>query len=161
MRVRIIFCLRYRVGYSLLMCCGTCCFCLSVRLSVTSRSLTKTAKRRITKTTPRGLSFFRCRKSRQKLIGVTANGGAKCRCCVVKCRRGSCILTTFDANRCQLSSVARLSHWASTLFVCSTFAVMQRVARVCQRLLILVTAAKEVMFSSLFVCLLATLCKNF
>jgi len=26
-------------------------------------------------------------------------------------------------KRCQLSSVARLSHWAST-FVCSTFAVM-------------------------------------
>jgi len=35
-------------------------------------------------------------------------------------------LVTFDATRCQLSSVASLSHWASTLLVCSTFAVIQR-----------------------------------
>jgi len=40
-------------------------------------------------------------------------------------------LATFDAKRCQLSSVASLSHWASTLFVSSTFDVMQCVARVC------------------------------
>jgi len=46
-------------------------------------------------------------------------------------------MATFDAKRCQLSLVASLSHWAST-FVCSTFAVMQQVARVCQRQLILV-----------------------
>jgi len=29
-------------------------------------------------------------------------------------------LATLDVKRCQLSSVASLSHWASTLFVCST-----------------------------------------
>ena len=46
-------------------------------------------------------------------------------------------LATFDAKSYQLRSVASLSRWASTLFVCSTFAVLQRVARVCQRQLIL------------------------
>ena len=40
---------------------------------------------------------------------------------------------------CQLSLVADLSHWAST-FVCSTFAVMQHIAWVRQRRLILVCA---------------------
>jgi len=35
-------------------------------------------------------------------------------------------------KRCQLSSVASLSYWAST-FVCSMFAMMQRVAQVRQR----------------------------
>jgi len=53
------------------------------------------------------------------------------------CRCSSWKLT-FDAKRCPLSSVASLSHWASTLFVCCTFAVMQRVVRICQRQLILV-----------------------
>jgi len=33
--------------------------------------------------------------------------------------------------------VASLSHWVSTLLVCSTFAVIQRVARVCQWQLVL------------------------
>jgi len=45
---------------------------------------------------------------------------------------------------CQLSSVGILSHWASTLFVCSTFAVMQRVARVCPRQLILVRITRQI-----------------
>ena len=40
----------------------------------------------------------------------------------VKCRCGSWKLATFDAKRCQLSSVASLSHSASTLRVCSMFA---------------------------------------
>jgi len=44
--------------------------------------------------------------------------------------------STRSAVNCSL--VPSLSQWASTLFVCSTFAVMQRVARVCQRQLILV-----------------------
>jgi len=52
--------------------------------------------------------------------------------------RYSCKWATFDANCCQLSSVASLSHRASTLFVRSTFALIQRVAQVCQRQLILV-----------------------
>jgi len=42
-------------------------------------------------------------------------------------------MATLDAKCYQLSSVASLSHWPSTSFVCSTFTVMQRVARVCQR----------------------------
>jgi len=45
--------------------------------------------------------------------------------------RGSWKLAICDGKRCQLSSVASLSHWASTLFIYSTFVVMQRVARVC------------------------------
>jgi len=58
-------------------------------------------------------------------------GYVKCRC--GRCK-GSCKLSNFDAKRCQLSSVASLSH----LTFSSTFAVMQRVARVYQRQLILV-----------------------
>jgi len=46
---------------------------------------------------------------------------------------GSCKLATFDAKRCQLSSFASLSHWASTLFVCCTFAVMQRLSSTADR----------------------------
>jgi len=57
------------------------------------------------------------------------NGVAKCRC-------GGWKLTTFDVKHCQLSSVASLSHSASTIFVCSTFAIMQHVARVCQLILV-------------------------
>jgi len=45
----------------------------------------------------------------------------------------SCKLAPFNAKRCQLSSVASLSYWASTLFACSTSDVMQRAVRVCQR----------------------------
>ena len=64
----------------------------------------------------------------------------------MQCRCGSWKLATFDTKRCQLSSVASLSHWASTLFACSTFAVTQRVARVCQRHLILViTLVNEIL----------------
>ena len=58
----------------------------------------------------------------------------------VECKCDSCKLATFYAKHCQLSSVASLSHSlsqsASILLVCSTFAVMQRVKRVCQRQLI-------------------------
>ena len=48
--------------------------CLSVRLSVTSRGSTETAKRRIMQTTPHdspGTLVFRCRKSGQSLNGVS------------------------------------------------------------------------------------------
>jgi len=56
----------------------------------------------------------------------------------VKCKCGNWKLATFDTKHCQLSLVASWSHWASISFVCSTFAVMQHVTRVCQRQLILV-----------------------
>jgi len=58
--------------------------------------------------------------------------------CKLNAGYGSWKLATFDRKRCQLRSVASLSHWASTLFVCSTLAVKQRVARVCQRQVIAV-----------------------
>ena len=58
------------------------CVCLCLCLSVTSRSSTKTAKRRITQTTPHDspgtLVFWRQRSSRNS-TGVTPYGGTKCR----------------------------------------------------------------------------------
>jgi len=58
------------------------CLCLSVCLSVTSRSSTKAAKRRITQTTPHdtpGTLVFWCQRSPRNSTGVTPYGGAKCR----------------------------------------------------------------------------------
>jgi len=54
----------------------------SVRPSVTSRSSTKTAKRRITQTTPHdspGTLVFWSQRSPRNSTGVTPYGGAKCR----------------------------------------------------------------------------------
>ena len=54
----------------------------SVRLSVTSRSSTKTAKRRITQTTPHdspGTLVFGCQRSPRNSTGVSPCGGAKYR----------------------------------------------------------------------------------
>jgi len=54
---------------------------VSVCLSATSRSSTKTAKRRITQTTPHdspGSLVFWSQRSLQKSTGVTPCGGAKC-----------------------------------------------------------------------------------
>jgi len=56
------------------------CPCLSV--SVTSRCFTKTAKGRITQTTPHdttGTLVFCCQRSPRNSTGVTPYGGAKCR----------------------------------------------------------------------------------
>ena len=56
--------------------------CLSVCPSVTSRSSTKTAKRRITQTTPHnspGTLVFGCQRSPRNSTGVTPYEGAKCR----------------------------------------------------------------------------------
>ena len=55
---------------------------LSVRLSVTSRSSTKTAKRRITQTTPHdspGIPVFWRQRSLRNSTGVTSYEGAECR----------------------------------------------------------------------------------
>ena len=55
---------------------------VSVRLSVTSRCSTKTAKRRIAQTTPHdspGTLVFWRQRSLRNSIGVTPFGGAKCR----------------------------------------------------------------------------------
>ena len=60
---------------------------LPVRLSDTSRYCVKTAKHRITQTTPhdspRTLVFW-CQRSPRNSTGVTTHGGAKCRCGVLK-----------------------------------------------------------------------------
>ena len=56
--------------------------CLSVSVSVTSRSSTKTAKRRITQTTPHdspGTLVFWCQRSPRNSTGVTSYEGAECR----------------------------------------------------------------------------------
>ena len=56
--------------------------CLSVCLSVTSRSSTKTAKRRITQTTPHDSPVtlvFSCQRSPRNSTGVTPYEGAECR----------------------------------------------------------------------------------
>jgi len=89
--------------------CRRVSVCLLVCPSVTSRCSTEMAKHRIMPTTPHdspGTLVFWCRK-----------------------------LVTSDVKHCQLSLVASLSHWASTLFLCST---LQRIAQVCQQQLILV-----------------------
>jgi len=60
------------------------CVCLSVRLSITSRCSTETAKRRITQTTPhdspRTSFLIPFRKSRQNSNGVTHQRMRQCRC---------------------------------------------------------------------------------
>jgi len=122
---------------------GISCRRVSVCHSVTSRCSTETAKRRITQTVPHDspgtLVSWRW-KSQQNSNGGHFQRRRQMQVGWDKCRCSSWKLSTFYAKRCHLGSVASLSHWACTLglFVCSTFAVMQRVARVCQRQLILV-----------------------
>ena len=82
--------------------------CLSVCLSLTSRCSTETAKRRTTQTTPHISPWtlvFWSRKSRQNSNGVTPNGGAKYRWGRLNTGAVAQKLATFDAKRCQLSSV--------------------------------------------------------
>ena len=120
---------------------GISCCCVYVCPSVTSRWCTETAKHRITQTTPHdspGTLVFFVTKTSAKLKRGHPQLRRQMQVGEVKCRCVSWKLATFDAQRCQVSSVASLSHWASTWFVCSTFAVMQRVAQVCQQQLIFV-----------------------
>jgi len=61
---------------------GPVSVCLSVSVSVTSRSSTKTAKRRITQTTPHDTPktlVFWCQRSPRNSTGVTPYEGAECR----------------------------------------------------------------------------------
>jgi len=75
---------KIQIGFYRAMLCirGTSHGPVSVRLSVTSRSSTKTAKRRITQTTSHDTSvtlvFWRQRSPRNS-TGVTPYGGAECR----------------------------------------------------------------------------------
>ena len=88
-----------------------------------ARCSTEMVKRRIMQRTPHnspGSLVFGCRRYRQNSNGVTPTEAPN-----------ACGVENVDhRKRCQLSSVASLSHWAST-FHCSTFAVMQRVADTC------------------------------
>ena len=74
-----------------------------VSVSVTSRSSTKAAKRRITQTTPhdtpRTLVFW-CQRSPRNSTGVTPYGGAKC-------RWGGSKSATFANNRLYLENSKR------------------------------------------------------
>jgi len=103
---------------------------------------TETTKRRIVQITTLhnspGTVVFWCGKSRQNSSGVTPNGGAKCR--LSRLNAGAVAENWRISTRSVVNLVRSqvYLHWASTLFVCSTFAAMQRVAPVCQRQLILV-----------------------
>ena len=82
-------CVSETVNYRAMLCIrgtsrGPVSVCLSVRLcpSVTSRSFTKTAKQRITKTTPHDTPktpVFWCQRSPRNSTGVTPYEGAECR----------------------------------------------------------------------------------
>ena len=66
--------------YASAISCHRVSVCLSVRLSVTSRSCTKMAKPRIRLTTPYDSPetlVFRCQKSWRNSNDITPNGGAK------------------------------------------------------------------------------------
>ena len=61
---------------------GICCRRVSVCVSVTLRYCIKTAKRRITQTTPHDSPMtlvFLCQRSRRNSNGITPYGGDKCR----------------------------------------------------------------------------------
>ena len=76
--------------------CRRVSVCLSVRLSLTSRCSTETAKRRITQIMPHDSPeslVFSGRKFRRNSNGVTPKGGAKCRWG----RLNACLLYTSDA----------------------------------------------------------------
>jgi len=79
---------KIQIGFYRAMLCirgtshGPVSVCLSVCPSVTSRSSTKTAKRRIKKTTPddsAGTLVSGCQRSPRNSTGITPCGGAKCR----------------------------------------------------------------------------------
>jgi len=102
---------------------------VSVCPSVISWCSIEMAKRMIMQTmlhdSPRTVVSW-CQKSRQNSNGVTPNGGAKCRW-----DRLNAGVVAENWRLWMRSSVATLSHWSSTQFVCS-------IVQVCQQQLILV-----------------------
>jgi len=114
-------------------------------------------KCRITQTTPHDspgtLAFWR-RKFRQNSSGITPNGCAKCRWGRLN---AVAVAENWRVSTRSVVSLARsqvyLSYWPTALLVCSTFAVMQRVAPVCQRQLTL-----ALIILSLHKCQLLTIC---
>jgi len=82
------------------------CLCLSVRLSATSRSSTKTAKHRISQTKPHdttGTLVFWSQRSPRNSTGVTPYEGAEC-------RWGGSKLATFDKYWLYLDNGTRETH---------------------------------------------------
>jgi len=61
------------------------------------------------------------------------NRGTKCRWSRLNTGAAAACWQLLMWSIVNLTSVTSLLHWASTLFVCSTFAVMQHVALVCQQ----------------------------
>ena len=117
---------------------------VSVCRSVCHKSVfyTETAKRRIMQTTlhdgPGNLVFL-FRRSRQNSFGVTPNGGAKCRW--GRLNAGAVAANWWLSMRRIANLVRSLVYHTQypPYFGCSTFAKMQRVARVCQRQLVRVS----------------------
>jgi len=111
--------------------------CLSVRPSVTSRCSTETTKRRIVQITPHSpvILVFWCRKSRQNQPGHH-NRGAKYRW-----RRLSAgaVAENWRLSTRSVVILARSQVYHTERPRYLFAATMQRVARVCQRQLILVT----------------------
>ena len=104
---------------------GTChgpvsvCVCLS--LSVTSRSSTKMAKRRITQTTPHDSLVFWCQRSPRNSTGITPCGSAKCRwggsnSWLFRLQHRSpsqCSRSNFVLDDCKSSYIELLQDWIS------------------------------------------------
>ena len=118
---------------------GISCRRVSVPPSFTSWCSTEMAKRRIMQTMPhdsRGTLVSDdeyLRKTQTRLSPMEApNAGAAGRWLQ---------FGDFQWKACQLSSVVSLSHWASTLFVCSMFATMQHITQACQQQLVLVLSS--------------------
>ena len=113
--------------------CHRVSICSSVWLSITSRCSTETAKRRITQTVPYdspGTPVFCCRKSQQNSNAVTPNGRANCKWGRLNAgviAENWPLLTRFVATLVW----SQAYQWASTLCVCSTFAMMQRQLILC------------------------------
>jgi len=102
---------------------GISCHRVSVCPSVTSRCFTETVKRRITRTT-----LHNSPETRQNSNAVTPNGGTKCKW--GRLNAGAVAENNWRPLTRNVVNLVRsqVYHTVSTLFVCSTFAVMQRVA---------------------------------
>ena len=90
-----------------------CCVYVSVHPSVHHKSASTETARFLMPNISAKLKWGHPQRRRQMQVGE------------VKCRYGSWKLATFDVKRWQLILVASLSHWASILFVCSTFTMIQ------------------------------------
>jgi len=115
--------------------------CLSVRMSQICVLLKwlNVGSCKLRRTIAQELWFSGAENLDKTQTGVTPNGGTKCRWGRLK---AGAIAENWRLSTRSVVNLVRsqvgLNQTASTLFVCSTFAVMQRVARICQRQLIFV-----------------------